>query len=172
MEVNHKVDKGNGNFEYEKVDSFTKLFDDGALYEPGYTQVVYLQIKNVGDVDFDYRLAVNQTDAVLGFNQDGKAIYLPDYLKYGVVFGKTESVINRSIARTSAENNMSLADRAFNSFAGQRYSLKPGDIEYVAIIVHMPETVGNTANYRGDARPSVTLGITVLASQAGTIDRL
>jgi len=172
LDVNHKVDKGNGNFEYEEVDSTTEIFDDEALYEPGYTEVVYLQIKNTGTVDFDYRLSVNQLDAVLGFNEEGKAIYLPDYLRYGVIFGESEAVLDRGLARAGADYEMSLGENTFNTFAEQRYLISPGQTEYAAIVIYMPDSVGNLANYRGDSIPSVDLGITVLASQTGTIDKI
>jgi len=43
-----------------------------------------------------------------------------------------------------------------------------GSSRYVALIVWMPEDVGNEANYmRGSVVPRVELGITVFAQQAG-----
>ena len=47
LEVYHK--KGN---DYQKVTADTKIFDDEAIYEPGYTQVVRLKIENKGNMDF------------------------------------------------------------------------------------------------------------------------
>lgn len=35
---------------YEEVTSATKLFDDAALWEPGYTQIAYLKVSNAGKV--------------------------------------------------------------------------------------------------------------------------
>jgi len=47
--------------------------------------------------------------------------------------------------------------------------LQPGSERYIALIVRMPEEVGNAANYRGVIVPRVDLGITVKASQEGTL---
>ena len=44
-----------------------------------------------------------------------------------------------------------------------------GGKRYVALIVFMPEDVGNEANYQtGEKVPSVELGLTVFAQQADT----
>ena len=37
---------------------------------------------------------------------------------------------------------------------------------YAALIIYMPEEVGNAANYRGFVEPRVELGITVFAQQS------
>ena len=42
LEVSHRLEDGT----WEIVDEDTKIFDDQALYEPGYVQVVYLKIEN------------------------------------------------------------------------------------------------------------------------------
>ena len=47
------------------------------------------------------------------------------------------------------------------------YIFEAGDsAHYAALIVYMPEEVGNIANYRGFNQPMVELGITVFAQQA------
>ena len=77
--------------EYTPLQGATKAFNDDALYEPGYTQVVYLKIENNGDVDFRYKIAVTVAKAINGKNAWGEDIYLPNYLRYGVVFAETEA---------------------------------------------------------------------------------
>ena len=42
--VSHRLTDG----KWEEVDSKTKIFDEEALYEPGYVQVVYLKVENKG----------------------------------------------------------------------------------------------------------------------------
>ena len=37
--------------------------------------------------------------------------------------------------------------------------------QYLALVVYMPETVGNEANYRGDAVPTIELGVNLVAAQ-------
>lgn len=172
--VYHKV----GN-DWEVVDEDTELFDKEALYEPGYTQVVYLKIENKGDVDFDYKLAVDMISFVAGENAMGNPIYLPNYLKFGVVIEKTEPQLNRELARAFAIDDLhSGAQPTTELLPLNTYSSEKGEldanvgedsIEYAAIVIYMPERVGNEANYRGDKVPEVQLGITVKASQRGTL---
>jgi hypothetical protein len=44
-------------------------------------------------------------------------------------------------------------------------ALNPGDTAYLALVVRMPEEVGNEANYREGVIPKVELGIIVKAEQ-------
>ena len=166
--VYHKVGD-----DWKVVKEDTKLFDEEALYEPGYTQVVYLKIVNNGDVDFDYKLAVDMISFVTGENAMGQPIYLPNYLKFGTVIEKTEPQLNRELARAHASEDM-VDMFPFNTYSTEigklDANLGVGSTEYAAIIIHMPEYVGNEANYRGDAVPEVKLGITVKASQRGTLE--
>ena len=42
------------NGEYQDLQGATEVFDSKALYEPGYTQVVYLRVTNKGEVGFKF----------------------------------------------------------------------------------------------------------------------
>ena len=53
--VSHQLTDG----KWEEIDEKTKLFDENALYEPGYVQVVYLRVENQGTVPFRFHTAVN-----------------------------------------------------------------------------------------------------------------
>ncbi|MBQ7970999.1 MAG: hypothetical protein IJ294_01430, partial [Clostridia bacterium] len=55
LAVSHRLPDGS----WEEIDSQTKVFDEKALYEPGYTQVVYLKVQNKGTVPFEFYTAVN-----------------------------------------------------------------------------------------------------------------
>lgn len=155
--------------EYTPLQGATKAFNDEALYEPGYTQVVYLKIDNLGDVDFKYKVAVTVDKVITGKNALGEDIYLPNYLRYGVVFGKTEAdvqeqVKDRLTSRTHAPNEWGALD-TWSEISP--YTFAAGeDAHYAALIIYMPEEVGNAANYRGFTEPRVELGITVFAQQA------
>lgn len=161
LELSYRLPDGR----YVPVDEKTKLFDDKALYEPGYTQVIYLRVRNVGQVAFDYRLSTDVIDVVPGRNVYGGDIYLPRYLKYGIVLSDQEQLLNRSTASAAATgelfNHYVSGDCLHPENSGQK------SVQYAAVIIHMPEYVGNEANYRGDAVPSVDFGITVLATQEG-----
>lgn len=152
--------------EYTPLKGATEVFYDEALYEPGYTQVVYLKIDNNGDVDFNYKISVTVTDFTNGKNAWGEDIYLPNYLRYGVVFAESETQLREMVkdrlnSRTHAENNLGTWSEV------SPYTFEAGEeSHYAALIVYMPEEVGNAANYRGFTEPRVELGITVFAQQA------
>ena len=153
------------NTQYADLQGVTQLFNDQAVYEPGYTQVVYLKIENKGNVDFKYKVAVTVEDFDNGINAWGGEIYLPDHLKYGVVFAETEAELKLLVGdRLQAREYTSGDWGALGTWSQE--ALKSGSgVHYAALIVCMPEEVTNVANYRGKA-PSVELGVTVYAQQA------
>ena len=180
LEVYYKTTNAQGHDEWVLVDEKTKVFDEEALYEPGYTQVVYLKIVNKGDVEFDYKLSVIMNDFVPGINEAGQPIYLPNYLKFGALITEDEESLSREVARTTATKDLDNGDgstkemlplNTYSSNIGQLEAEAGEDsVDYAALILYMPEKVGNEANYRGDDIPTVDLGITVFASQRGTLD--
>jgi hypothetical protein len=52
-----------------------------------------------------------------------------------------------------------------HNYATETATLQAGGDIYIALVVRMPEEVGNAANYRGETQPKVELGITVKADQ-------
>ena len=160
--VSHKTENG-----YEEVKSNTKIFDDEALYEPGYVQVVYLKIENKGTVGFDFDLAVvpNLQTIVRAKNVYGQDIYLPEFLKFGVVFADTEAELTQKLATRDLAKQQ--ATTALSSYTSKPDNLQAKGEAFAAVIVRMPEEVGNAANYRDNNPPSIELGITVQAMQEG-----
>lgn len=155
--------------EYTPLQGATKAFNDEALYEPGYTQVVYLQIENNGDMDFQYKIAVTVDKVITGKNQWGEDIYLPNYLRYGVVFGETEAEMQELVKdRLTSRNYTPNAWGTLGTWSEvSPYTFEAGEnAHYAALIIYMPEEVGDDANYRGFVEPRVELGITVFAQQA------
>ena len=155
--------------EYTPLKGATEVFYDEALYEPGYTQVVYLKIENNGDVDFNYKVSVTVEDFTNGKNAWGEEIYLPNYLRYGVVFAESETELQEMVrdrlnTRTYAINDWRMLDTLSEI---SPYIFEAGENpHYAALIIYMPEEVGNAANYRGFVEPRVELGITVFAQQS------
>ena len=160
--VSHKTESG-----YEEVKADTKIFDDEALYEPGYVQVVYLKIENKGTVGFDFDLAVvpNLQTIVRAKNVYGQDIYLPEFLKFGVVFADTEAELTQKLATRDLAKQQ--ATTALSSYTSKPDNLQAKGEAFAAVIVRMPEEVGNAANYRDNNPPSIELGITVQAMQEG-----
>ena len=157
--VSHRLTDG----KWQEVDSQTKIFDEEALYEPGYVQVVYLKVENKGTVPFKFSTAVNVNGCIVATNVFGQDFMLQDYLKFGVINADTEEEMKNSIP--DRETAVAIADMPLHNYSTNTAVLAPGDISYIALVIRMPEEVGNVANYRGDTVPEVDLGITVKADQ-------
>ena len=162
LAVSHRI----GEDQWEDIDGKTDIFDDEALFEPGYTQVVYLKVENKGDRDFEFFTAVNVNGCTVATNVFGQQFLLQDYLKFGIVIAETESEMEAAVAdRTKAA---AIADMPLHSYDTETAVLAPNGVSYIALVVYMPEEVDNVANYRGSDIPRVDLGITVKAEQIKT----
>ena len=157
--VSHRLTDG----KWEEVDSQTKIFDEEALYEPGYVQVVYLKVENKGTVPFEFYTSVNVNGCIVATNVFGQEFMLQDYLKFGVTTADSEDAMKNSVP--NREKAVEIADMPLHNYDTETAVLNPGATKYIALIVRMPEEVGNVANYRGDTVPEVDLGITVKADQ-------
>ncbi len=145
----------------------TKLFDDNALWEPGYTQVVYLKIVNAGNLALKYEAGFSKNyTSNRGKNVNGDWYRVDNYLKIGTAetttkFANREAVWSAIAAteKTLAKDVM-LTDGWITLKAGE--SSKP-----FAVAIYMPTSVGNEAN-ASRLRPSSVsgLGIEVRATQA------
>lgn len=157
--VSHRLTDG----KWEEVDGQTKIFDEEALYEPGYVQVVYLKVENKGTVPFEFYTSVNVNGCIVATNVFGQEFMLQDYLKFGVTTADSEDAMKNSVPDRNAA--VKLADMPLHNYDTETAVLNPGATKYIALIVRMPEEIGNVANYRGDTVPEVDLGITVKADQ-------
>ena len=157
--VSHRLTDG----KWQEVDSQTKIFDEEALYEPGYVQVVYLKVENKGTIPFEFYTAVNVNGCIEATNVFGQRFMLQDYLKFGITTADSEDAMKNSVPDRNAA--VKLADMPLHNYDTETAVLEPGATKYIALIVRMPEEVGNVANYRGDTVPEVDLGITVKADQ-------
>ena len=157
--VSHRLTDG----KWEEVDSQTKIFDEEALYEPGYVQVVYLKVENKGTIPFEFYTSVNVNGCIVATNVFGQEFMLQDYLKFGVTTADSEDAMKNSVP--NREKAVEIADMPLHNYDTETAVLNPGATKYIALIVRMPEEVGNVANYRGDIVPEVDLGITVKADQ-------
>lgn len=158
--VSHRLTDGN----WEKLNEKTKVFDEEALYEPGYVQVVYLKVQNKGTVPFKFDTAVNVNGCIEATNVFGRAFLLQDYLKFGLTTAESESAMKNSVP--NRESAVEIATEPLhNYYQSGSFELAPNTEKYVALIVRMPEEVGNIANYRGNTVPKIELGVTVKAEQ-------
>ena len=147
---------------YKEIETDTKIFDEKALYEPGYVQIVYLKIENKGTVPFDFKTAVSVRNYVPGTNVFGGTFYLQEHLMFGIVTANSSDELEEMLkTREKAKN---FAQMPLNNYTTDSAPLNAGDSVYMAIIVRMPEEVGNVANYR-DNQPYVELGVIIKADQ-------
>lgn len=170
--------KSNWSDGWATVDENTKIFKDGALYEPGYTEVVYLRISNAGSLALKYLLSFNLANEEGSINVYGDEFKLSDYLQIGYyvqdeyssgfnyadifmphMFGTREAALNSVELQKLSEANAVISENA---------PILPGDdtAQVVAIVLTMPDTVGNEANTRlGEDAPYIELGVRLFATQ-------
>ena len=148
--------------EWEKVTATTNVFEKNTLWEPGHTEVVYLKVSNVGTLALKYQLGVNVASEVTGTNIDGDTIKLSDIIVFGAVENQSEEFANREAAREAVVEAKKLSE----GYSKSNYILPNGEPQYVALVVYMPETTGNEANYKtGTTAPTINLGINLFATQ-------
>ena len=147
------------------VEGSSEIFDKDALWEPGYTKTVYLRVKNAGSLALKYQLGVNIASETAGMNVAGDFFLLSDYIYYDVKLMNS----NDFAPFADREAAMKIATETKKISAGYTNagSLEAGsDYVYVAMVVYMPTTVGNEANYKtGTNAPQINLGVNVFATQ-------
>jgi predicted ribosomally synthesized peptide with SipW-like signal peptide len=164
--------------EWAPVDSNTKIFKEGALYEPGYTEIVYLRVTNAGSLALKYMLSFNIANEESSINVYGDEFKLSDYLQVGsyvmdewngeanyanilmpLMFGSRESALSNVTL-----NKLSDADAKICDNTPILADKKAGQV--IALVLTMPETVGNEANAKVDVdAPWIELGIRLYAMQ-------
>ena len=118
------------------------------LWEPGKTQVVYLSIKNNGNLDLKYKVALNVVNPA-----DGKDLY--KVMQYDII----EDATYGSVTAWNATDAKSVVVGT-NATQANDVELKAGAEHKFALAVHMDELAGN--DYQGG---KVNFDLTVLATQ-------
>lgn len=176
----NKIQAGNLDvtFEYSKTledgswkaitnntkDIFTDVDGNDMLWEPGAASVVYLKIKNAGTLALKYNLGINVVSEVAGTNVDNNPFKLSDYIKFGQV-----ELQDGDSAYTDRNAAIQALTESKNISAGYTLNetMTSGSEKIIALVVYMPEDVGNAANYKtGTEVPEINMGITLLATQA------
>lgn len=157
----------NGRKTWLTAENSEDLFDKNALWEPGYTQIIYLRVANNGNLALTYAMQITPVHETVGVNVDGEEFKLSDYIKFGwttfTVDGAGAPVaLDREAAQTGVGEGAQLGTTL------HRQAAKPmaADAkELVALVAWMPEDVGNEANY-STVQPTIELSLKVLATQA------
>ena len=155
--------------EWKEATDQTKLFDDNALWEPGYTQVVYLKVVNAGNLALKYEVSTNSYDMERGKNAAGELFYIDKFLRIGTA---TTTAANAFAKRSDAIAAIAESEKAM----GKEIQISDGwtvlnpnaESSPFAVVVYMPTTVGNEANNVQSWRhPSLKgFGLVVNATQA------
>ena len=145
----------------------TKLFDDNALWEPGYTQVVYLKVVNAGNLALKYEAGFSKNyTSNRGKNVNGDWYRVDNYLKIGTAETETKFANREDVWSAIAATEKTLAKDVM--LTDGWITLKAGESSKpFAVAIYMPTSVGNEAN-ASRLRPSSVsgLGIEVRATQA------
>ncbi len=178
--------KSDWDNDWATVDENTKIFKEGALYEPGYTEVVYLRVSNAGSLALKYNLMVNVTSEKESTNVNGEKFKLSDYLQIGtylqdeyssgynyadrlmpIMFGTREAALAK-VSTPAADVTPLTKLSAANSIVRSNSPVLAGEqtAQVMALVLTMPETVGNEANHKSDVdAPELNLGISLVATQ-------
>ena len=128
--------------------------DTDMLWEPGKTQIVYLAIKNDGDLSLKYNILIDITDN-----------NLIGALEYAIIDGATNADAQAlGIASwgdiTATDDVQTGLIAAGRTIAAENGKLQPEGYDYFALAVHMSESAGN--EYKNK---DITLDISVVATQ-------
>ena len=153
--------------EWKKVDNTTKVFEDSTEWEPGRTEVVYLRVKNAGNLALKYTLGLGNVYESRGKNVAGDFYYLSNFVKMGAVEA-TAAFENRAAAIGAVEP---VADtfKALGEKGVVGATLNSGAAKTYAMVVYMPTEVGNEANPKNKDpywAAKLSFGVSVNASQA------
>ena len=139
------------------------VFDKDALWEPGYTQVVYFRITNNGELAMKYQFGTNLLVNYIGKTVAGADIDLTKFIKFGIAENITEAYADRDAAR----NAVASTAIDFSTYFVNGKLLEAGASTVVAMVVFMPTETDNSANHSGKPEdvPYIEFGVSVVATQ-------
>ena len=162
VELEYSTDMVN----WQPATSTTKLFDDNTLWDPGVTEVVYLRVKNAGNLALKYTMGLKSNVVFsTGTNIDGKSYNIGDYLKMGTAT-VTEKLATREAAWAAVSGNVDLIKNLKPFVEGMPTLEARKTADPIALVIYMPTEVGNEANAGSKASYVARLGIEVNATQA------
>ncbi len=170
---------------WKPVTAENSIFNNNALWEPGYTEAVFLKFVNEGSLALQYQLKIDILNEKQGTNVFGEKYSLSEFIQAyacncfsydytNYLFTDREDAIdpegapdpyydtlynaaNGDIATPSGENPLSLDSWQW---------LEPDEITYATLVLWMPTTVDNRANPKTpDDAGNIELGVSVLATQ-------
>ena len=154
--------KNKGTEAFKKADANTSVFDENALWEPGYVEYVVLKLSNAGSLALKYKLGINIANEVGSTNVYDNAFNLSDYIRFAVLNGDQSGLSRDALVAEAVGTGTPLN----TGYTSEETPLKATESKTVTLVVWMPTTVGNEANHAKEAvAPSIDLGINVVAAQ-------
>ena len=145
-----------------------------SLWEPGVTEVAYLRVAYAGSLALKYQLGINIVSETEGTRVnketgDDEQFKLSDYIQFGVVEGIAVDATTKAPAiyatREAAVAAVAVAKKLNEGYTKASSMISAQEL-YLALVVWMPTTIGNEANYKtGTEAPEINLGIKVAATQ-------
>ena len=171
----NKIQAGNLDVELEystdmsawtKVTENASIFDENALWEPGYTQTVYFKITNKGNLAFKYQFGTSVLNNYIGKNHEGEPIDLTKLLKFGIDKNITTKYADRNAAYNAIKNTAI----DFGTFSAAGELLSFGESDVVATQKqHESDSFGN--NYDANAQyPAVEYGDIIAPTPAAEFE--
>jgi len=147
---------------WTKPTETSNIFKKDALWEPGHTEVIKLKVVNEGSLALKYQFAINILKESLGINVDNETFKLSDYIHFAILEG--DLTLTREEAVAEAEK--ATATKLSSKYSQTSFLEKKGQEDVITMVVYMPESVGNKANYKsGTEAPTITLGLHLFATQ-------
>ena len=152
--------------EFAQANKETPIFNNEALWEPGYVEYAVLDVRNVGSLALKYKLGINIAAETGSTNMAGTEFKLSDYIRFAVLSGD-QSELGRDalVEAATAVDNRKLNE----GYTVEEHLLPIGTDsakKTVTRVLWMPASVGNEANHKtGVAAPSIELGVNVGATQ-------
>ena len=168
MEVTYK---NTSDGEFKTLNESTEVFMENALWEPGHVEFAVLNVKNIGTLALKYKLGINIADEKGSTNVYGNEFELSDYIRFAVLEDDKSSLGRDALVAEAGAGTVLNA-----GYTDEDHHLVPAakaggattfSEKTVTLVVWMPKSVGNEANYDAAVAeaPVINLGINVVATQ-------
>lgn len=171
--------------EWTTIDSKTKIFNEKAVFEPGYMEAVWIRVENTGTLGFKFKMGLDVFDEIPGIIMDDQKVNLSDHL---VVLSGLETTDYVQVETVCADKDLLVA-----SYAWDEQYLNTGDITvvnninvypkyaqedqddstyYICMVLRMPDLGGTVANHIKEKIPQLTIGLRAKAMQVPYEDEI
>ena len=149
--------------DWKSVDVDTYVFNQEALWEPGYTEYVFLRVSNKGSLSLKYTLALRASEQA-GTNVNGEEYKLSDYLTVSAVI--SDAIEPGKLSRKGAEAILAEGTNEVGfGVLSKSAALLKGEADYVQLVIGMPSSVGNEANPQKGKEAKISFALDLIASQ-------